>query len=77
MEVRMEHPKRSVIKACTWRITGYLVTLFIVAGVSGKVGQSFVAVTAADAIKIFLYYMHERAWNRVNFGRLKTEDYEI
>jgi uncharacterized membrane protein len=28
--------------------------------------------------KIFLYYMHERLWNRLSFGRIKgREDFNI
>ncbi|MDP3292108.1 MAG: DUF2061 domain-containing protein [Sulfuricurvum sp.] len=29
--------------------------------------------------KMFLYYLHERAWDRTNFGRIKVaeNDYQI
>jgi uncharacterized membrane protein len=42
-------------------------------------GSSLVLALVANGIKALLYYMHERGWNRIDFGRKKEirEDYQI
>jgi len=27
--------------------------------------------------KMILYYFHERAWNKISFGKIKEPDYQI
>jgi len=73
----MEHPKRSAIKALTWRIIAFLVTVIAVYIYSGDVKEALVIGISANFVKIFLYYIHERIWNRVKFGRAKTPEYQI
>ena len=73
----MEHPKRSLIKTITWRIIALLVTIIVVYDYSGDIKESLVVGISANVIKIFLYYIHERIWNRVKFGRMKAPDYQI
>ncbi len=73
----MEHPKRSILKTVTWRLTGYIVTVAAVYIFSKNIKESIVAVASADSIKIFLYYFHERTWNRIKFGLTKSQDYQI
>ena len=31
----------------------------------------------ANLFKMFLYYGHERFWNRIDFGKLKPPEYQI
>jgi len=59
---------RHILKAVTWRIIGTMDTMFLGWFISGdlKVGLtigSFELVT-----KMFLYYLHERAWYHIDFG---------
>ncbi len=73
----MEHPKRSIVKAFTWRITGYIVTVIAVYLYSKNIKEAVVAVAGADSVKMLLYYYHERVWNKLKFGRQKVQDYQI
>lgn len=41
------------------------------------VKESLVVGIAANTVKIFLYYIHERIWNKVKFGRIKEIEYQI
>jgi uncharacterized membrane protein len=42
----------------------------------GEWGKALALAITADAIKALFYYVHERAWNRISFGRKKVrEDY--
>jgi len=73
----MEHPKRSLLKSLTWRVIAFLVTTIVVYIYSRDIKESLVIGISANAIKILLYYVHERIWNRVRFGKIKAPDYQI
>jgi len=65
----MEKPIRSLLKSISWRIIATLTTTLLVYAFT----QNFVISVGVGGIEFFLkiaiYYMHERIWNRVNFGR--------
>ncbi|MCQ9205033.1 MAG: DUF2061 domain-containing protein [Omnitrophica bacterium] len=73
----MEHPKRSLVKAITWRVIAFLVTIIVVYAYSRDIKESLVVGVTANSIKIFLYYAHERIWNRIKFGRVEPPEYQI
>jgi uncharacterized membrane protein len=60
---------RSLTKAVTYRISGSIVTGIITYLATEKIevalGVSAIDVTA----KIFLYYLHERFWDGIQWGR--------
>ncbi len=60
--------KRHVLKTITWRIIGTLDTMLIAWIISGDpmVGISIGGVELFT--KMILYYIHERAWYKSNFG---------
>lgn len=64
--------RRSVAKAITWRMTGTLDTFIIAWLVTGSatVGAAIGGIEAVT--KTFLYYGHERVWERISFGLHKT-----
>lgn len=73
-----EKPYRSLIKAISWRITGTLDTIFISFLVTGRLRAAVSIGVIELGTKILLYYLHERAWNRIPLGRVKArEDYSI
>jgi uncharacterized membrane protein len=45
--------------------------------VTGKLKLAFSIGFVELFTKIGLYYLHERAWNRITFGRTKPDDYSI
>ena len=60
---------RSIAKAVSWRITGSVDTFvlsFIITG-SFKLASTITVVEVGT--KIVLYYLHERAWGLVRWGR--------
>jgi adenylylsulfate kinase len=75
----MESHARSIAKAVSYRVLGSASTALIV--YAGTRSFTFSAgAGAADAvIKIGLYFVHERLWNHIPFGReqAKTPEYEI
>ncbi len=69
---------RSVIKAISWRATGTLDTIFVSLFVTGRLKLALSIGFVELFTKIGLYYLHERVWDKIRFGRARpTEDYEI
>ncbi len=65
-------PKRSLVKAISWRILGSLDTAFWGWFFTGSFKIAGSIALFEIATKIFLYYFHERAWAMSRFG-LKRE----
>ena len=65
----MDSNKRSIVKALTWRALASLATFFISYVVTGNL----VAATGIASVQVFvnliLYYVHERFWNKINWGQ--------
>jgi uncharacterized membrane protein len=73
----MESKKRSLAKALTWRVIAFA-TSFLVGLLVTKSSALGLTIALIDTvIKIFLYYLHERAWLKVSFGLPVEPDYQI
>lgn len=72
-----EKAYRSVVKTISWRALGTLDTIVISYLITG----SFLMAASIGSIevvtKMILYYFHERAWNKISFGKAKEPDYQI
>jgi uncharacterized membrane protein len=69
---------RSLAMAVSWRITGSLDTLVITFIVTGKLKWAFYVSGVELFTKIFLYYVHERIWMKIPFGKIpERPPYEI
>jgi adenylylsulfate kinase len=73
----METNTRSIAKAVSYRILGSAVTALIVFALTGKGGLSVGAGALDIVLKIGAYFVHERIWDRIDFGRAKPPEYEI
>ena len=60
--------KRHIAKTFTWRIIASLDTLLLGYLLTNdiKIGASLMSLEVIT--KTFLYYFHERAWYKLNFG---------
>lgn len=72
-----EKHSRSVVKALSWRATGTIDTIVVSYFVTGKVKLALSIGFVELFTKIGLYYVHERVWNKISFGKDKSKDYEI
>ena len=74
-----EKPYRSVVKTISWRTLGTLDTIIISYFVTGNLVMAASIGSIEVVTKMILYYFHERAWNKISFGRVKEEavDYQI
>ncbi|MBU0547272.1 MAG: DUF2061 domain-containing protein [Candidatus Omnitrophica bacterium] len=73
----MEHPKRSICKSLSWRIFSFFLTIIIIFAYTKNIKQAVGVGAGIDIVKMILYYLHERLWNKVDFGRHKQQDYQI
>ncbi|OGF44428.1 MAG: hypothetical protein A2452_06040 [Candidatus Firestonebacteria bacterium RIFOXYC2_FULL_39_67] len=64
-----ETHSRSILKAISWRTTGTLDTIVISFVLTGKIKLALSIGLAELATKTVLYYLHERLWNKIKFGR--------
>jgi uncharacterized membrane protein len=68
----METHTRSFAKAISWRITGTIDTMLI----SLIITQSLKLAAAIGITEVItksaLYYLHERAWLKISYGRKPT-----
>jgi uncharacterized membrane protein len=72
-----ERRYRSITKAISWRVTGTIDTFIISFLVTGK-PKFALAISGIEVFtKIFLYYFHERLWNRLSFGRKLTTTEQV
>ncbi len=74
-----EKPYRSVVKAFSWRLTGTLDTIIVSFLISGRIRIALSIGVVELFTKLTLYYLHERAWNRIPFGRVpeRPPEYSI
>ncbi len=71
-----EKAARSLVKSISWRITGTLDTMVIAFFVTGNVSMALSIGTVEVFTKMLLYYLHERAWNKAEFGRIEEKPIE-
>tara|TARA_R110002049_G_scaffold94988_14_gene233498 strand:+ start:5864 stop:6130 length:267 start_codon:yes stop_codon:yes gene_type:complete len=62
---------RSLLKAITYRITGTVTTTLLVLAVTGELAVAMAVGLVEPAVKIVVYYLHERAWQRVPAGTVR------
>jgi uncharacterized membrane protein len=67
---------RSVAKAASWRMTGTVDTIVISWLITGHFKMAISIGFVEVFTKMFLYYFHERIWNRIKAGR-HPADYQI
>lgn len=64
-ELKVELHRRSILKAVTWRVMGTVGTCLVAWWVTGSLRIGLNISLVDTAIKIFGFYIHERAWHRV------------
>lgn len=65
------------MKAVSYRLLGSSVTGLSLYAVTGKETISLLGSVADMVLKIAAYFVHERIWDRISFGRTKPPEYEI
>jgi uncharacterized membrane protein len=66
----MDHPKRSIVKTISWRVTGSSATFLIAYLLTGNFAVAGVIGITQMISNTILYYFHERIWNKIAWGQL-------
>ena len=62
---------RSFVKAASWRVTGTVDTFVLGFLFTGSLKLAGSIASTEVVTKLGLFYLHERAWNRLSWGRAK------
>jgi uncharacterized membrane protein len=73
----LESHLRSILKAFTYRCGGFVVTGLVTLLVTKRIDLAASVAVADTLAKIGVFYLHERMWLRIRFGRRQSPDYEI
>lgn len=61
---------RSISKGISWRFFGSMDTIFVSFIFSGSFVGAVKIGTTEVLTKVILYYLHERVWSRIKWGRI-------
>lgn len=64
-----DNHSRSIAKAISWRATGTLDTFLISWLITGELALAGGIALTEVVTKIFLFWAHERVWNKIKWGR--------
>ncbi len=64
-----ETPVRSIVKALSWRILASITTALVVFLFTRRADVAAAVGALESVIKVVLYFLHERAWDKVMLGR--------
>jgi uncharacterized membrane protein len=65
----MDQPKRSIVKTISWRVTGSSATFLIAYILTGNFAIAGVIGVTQMISNTILYYVHERVWNKIQWGQ--------
>jgi uncharacterized membrane protein len=73
----MESHARSIAKAVSYRVLGSLATALVFLLLTGDLKLSAGAGAIDSVVKLGLYFLHERLWQHIRFGKQRPPEYEI
>ena len=73
----IETSRRSLVKGITWRFLATTTTIIIVYLFFGRLDLALAAGVLETTAKIFLYYLHERGWQKITFGKKRVEPFNL
>ncbi len=65
----MESRARSLVKSISWRLVGIVMQAAITYGFTRSWGDTLGITSIFQTLRFVLYYVHERMWDRILWGR--------
>lgn len=62
--------RRSLLKAATFRTVVLTSDALVIYLITKKVGETIGLVILTNFASTFLYFIHERFWNKISWGRI-------
>jgi len=72
-----ETNKRSIVKGISWRVVATTTTILIVYFFFDRLDLAIAAGMIETVLKVGLYWLHERVWFKVKWGRKKIEPFNL
>jgi uncharacterized membrane protein len=72
-----ETRRRSFAKAISWRILAAIITACVALAMTHQLLFAAKIGLIDTTVKLLLYFLHERAWNKLKYGRVAAPDYEL
>ncbi|MHA1812878.1 MAG: DUF2061 domain-containing protein [Candidatus Thorarchaeota archaeon] len=69
-----EKRSRALVKALVYRIVAVIITTVGIGVITGEWVLSVGASVAINLFKVVIYYLYERAWERMSWGRIKAQE---
>jgi uncharacterized membrane protein len=60
---------RSIVKTVSWRLTGSGATFLVSYMITGNFNMAGTIALIQLTTNTILYYIHERIWNKMNWGK--------
>jgi uncharacterized membrane protein len=73
----IETRRRSIAKSLSWRFLAGVITTLVVLTMTGRLEFAAEIGLIDTLVKLLVYFGHERAWNKIDYGRLRAPDYEV
>jgi uncharacterized membrane protein len=73
----VETKRRSFAKAMSWRVFATMITMSVAYLLTGELTAAIEIGALDTAAKIFIYFGHERVWQRISYGKIDAPDYQI
>ncbi len=70
--IAKESHLRSILKGLTWRLLATATTITIAYFILGEIGDALKIGGLEFIGKLFIYYLHERAWQMVPRGKIRS-----
>jgi uncharacterized membrane protein len=75
--VGFESRRRSMVKALSWRVLAAIITACVALAMTGQLAFAAKIGALDTTVKLLIYFLHERIWNKINYGRVPAPDYEV
>jgi uncharacterized membrane protein len=62
---------RAWVKSFVWRLIGIVILGVISLKVTGSLKEMSLITLLFHSIRVVLYYVHERIWEKIDWGRIK------
>jgi adenylylsulfate kinase len=72
-----ETNKRSIVKGISWRVVATTTTILIVYLFFDRLDLAIAAGMIETVLKVGLYWLHERAWFKVRWGKEQIEPFNL
>ena len=68
---------RSIVKGISWRVVATSTTIIIVYVFFGRLDLAIAAGLIETVLKVVLYWLHERVWFKIHWGRKKIDPFNL